>query len=129
MQLAGPGSPTRSFGSDRKNGLGGYWATQILPFGDPTLFAGYLDFETATYAAPPGSTLEIDGMDLRVNGRHAVRLWRASYANPIMALGCLSTLRATTARLSSTTGLRLQSGRWTSALVRIVLQKSKTARR
>ena len=39
------------FWIDRKNGLGGYWATQILPFGDPTSFAGYLDFETATYAA------------------------------------------------------------------------------
>jgi methyl acetate hydrolase len=36
---------------DRKNGFGGYWATQILPFGDPTSFVGYLDFETAAYAA------------------------------------------------------------------------------
>ncbi len=36
---------------DRKNGLGGFWATQILPFGDPTSFTGYMDFETATYAA------------------------------------------------------------------------------
>jgi methyl acetate hydrolase len=35
---------------DRKNGLGGYWATQILPFGDPVSLLGYLDFETATYA-------------------------------------------------------------------------------
>jgi len=35
---------------DRKNGFGGYWATQILPFGDPTSFVGYLDFETAAYA-------------------------------------------------------------------------------
>jgi methyl acetate hydrolase len=35
---------------DRKNGFGGYWATQILPFGDPTSFGGYLDFETAAYA-------------------------------------------------------------------------------
>jgi methyl acetate hydrolase len=38
------------FWIDRKNGFGGYWATQILPFGDPTSFTGYLDFETATYA-------------------------------------------------------------------------------
>ena len=36
---------------DRKNGFGGYWATQILPFGDPTSFVGYLDFETAAYAS------------------------------------------------------------------------------
>jgi methyl acetate hydrolase len=34
---------------DRKNGLGGYWATQILPFGDPVSFGGYLEFETAAY--------------------------------------------------------------------------------
>lgn len=34
---------------DRENGFGGYWATQILPFGDPVSFVGYLDFETATY--------------------------------------------------------------------------------
>jgi methyl acetate hydrolase len=36
---------------DRKNGVGGYWATQILPFADPTSFGGYMDFETAAYAA------------------------------------------------------------------------------
>jgi methyl acetate hydrolase len=36
---------------DRKNGFGGYWATQILPFADPTSFSGYMDFETAAYAA------------------------------------------------------------------------------
>ena len=35
---------------DRKNGFGGYWATQILPFRDPTSFGGYLDFETAAYS-------------------------------------------------------------------------------
>lgn len=34
---------------DRKNGVGGYWCTQILPFGDPVSFVGYLDFETAVY--------------------------------------------------------------------------------
>ena len=34
---------------DRKNGVGGYWATQILPFGDPVSFGGYMDFETAVY--------------------------------------------------------------------------------
>jgi methyl acetate hydrolase len=37
------------FWIDRKNGFGGYWATQILPFGDPTSFTGYLDFESAAY--------------------------------------------------------------------------------
>jgi methyl acetate hydrolase len=35
---------------DRKNRFGGYWATQILPFGDATSFTGYVDFESAAYA-------------------------------------------------------------------------------
>lgn len=34
---------------DRKNGYGGFWATQILPFGDPASFGSYLEFETAFY--------------------------------------------------------------------------------
>ncbi len=34
---------------DRKNGLGGFWATQIFPFADPNSFSGYMDFETAVY--------------------------------------------------------------------------------
>ncbi len=34
---------------DRRNGVGGFWATQILPFGDPVSFTGYIDFETAWY--------------------------------------------------------------------------------
>ena len=38
------------FWIDRQNGLGGYWATQILPFGDQVSLLGYLDFETAAYA-------------------------------------------------------------------------------
>lgn len=36
---------------DRKTGIGGYWATQILPFGDPVSFPGYLEFEGAAYRA------------------------------------------------------------------------------
>lgn len=34
---------------DRQNGIGGYWATQILPFGDAVSFTGYIDFESAVY--------------------------------------------------------------------------------
>lgn len=34
---------------DRQNGCGGFWATQILPFGDPVSFTGYMDLETAFY--------------------------------------------------------------------------------
>ncbi len=34
---------------DRQNGFGGFWATQILPFGDPVSFTGYMELETAFY--------------------------------------------------------------------------------
>jgi methyl acetate hydrolase len=34
---------------DRKNGFGGFWATQILPFADVPSFVGYMDFESAVY--------------------------------------------------------------------------------
>jgi len=37
------------FWIDRKNGIGGYWATQFLPFADPVSFGGYMDFERAVY--------------------------------------------------------------------------------
>lgn len=40
---------------DRSNGIGGYWATQILPFGDPTSFTEYLAFESAAYESLSGS--------------------------------------------------------------------------
>ncbi|MEO1192592.1 MAG: serine hydrolase domain-containing protein [Pseudomonadota bacterium] len=36
---------------DRQNGFGGFWATQILPFGDPVSFTGYMEMETAFYAS------------------------------------------------------------------------------
>ena len=36
---------------DRQNGIGGFWATQILPFADAVSFGGYMDFETAAYAS------------------------------------------------------------------------------
>jgi methyl acetate hydrolase len=38
---------------DRRNGIAGYWATQILPFADPVSFGAYLDFETAAYQHAP----------------------------------------------------------------------------
>ncbi len=34
---------------DRENGLAGFWATQILPLGDPASYGGYLEFESAAY--------------------------------------------------------------------------------
>lgn len=36
---------------DRKNGVGGYWATQVLPFNDASSWNGFCEFETAVYAA------------------------------------------------------------------------------
>lgn len=36
----------RSFVNFRK---AGFWATQILPFGDPALSGGYVNFESAFY--------------------------------------------------------------------------------
>ena len=37
------------FWIDRKNGLGGMWASQVFPFADASSFNGYMDFETAVY--------------------------------------------------------------------------------
>lgn len=34
---------------DPRNGIGGFWATQVLPFFDPTSVNGFLELETATY--------------------------------------------------------------------------------
>lgn len=36
---------------DRRNGIGGFWATQILPFADAPSFGGYMEMESAVYAA------------------------------------------------------------------------------
>jgi len=49
--LAWAGLANLYFWIDRKNGLGGFWATQILPFADPASVGGYIDFETAAYGA------------------------------------------------------------------------------
>ena len=34
---------------DRKNGVGGFWGSQILPFQDVASYPGFVDFETAVY--------------------------------------------------------------------------------
>jgi len=47
--LAWAGLANCFFWIDRKAGVGGYWATQILPFFDPVSIAGYLAFESAVY--------------------------------------------------------------------------------
>ncbi len=47
--LAWAGLANLYYWIDRQNGIGGFWATQILPFADPASVGGYLDFETAVY--------------------------------------------------------------------------------
>jgi methyl acetate hydrolase len=37
------------FWIDRHNGIGGFWASQVFPYGDQAAFGGYLDFEAAVY--------------------------------------------------------------------------------
>ncbi len=53
--LAWAGLANLYYWIDRQNGIGGFWATQILPFADPTSVGGYLAFETSVY----------DGLKLR----------------------------------------------------------------
>jgi methyl acetate hydrolase len=47
--LAWAGLANLYYWIDRSNGIGGFWATQLFPFADPTSVGGYLDFETAVY--------------------------------------------------------------------------------
>jgi len=47
--LAWAGLANLYYWIDRQNGIGGFWATQILPFADATSVVGYIDFETAAY--------------------------------------------------------------------------------
>ncbi len=47
--LAWAGLANLFYWIDRQNGIGGFWATQILPFADPTSVTGYIEFETAAY--------------------------------------------------------------------------------
>lgn len=47
--LAWAGLANSYYWIDRATGVGGYWATQIFPFADPTSVNFYLDFESAIY--------------------------------------------------------------------------------
>ncbi|WP_436326913.1 serine hydrolase domain-containing protein [Brevibacterium sp. FAM 27836] len=49
--VAWAGLPNLFYWIDRKNNIGGYWATQIFPFADPASVGGYLEMETAVYDA------------------------------------------------------------------------------
>ncbi len=48
-ELAWAGLANLYYWIDRKNGIGGMWGTQILPFVDEVSVPGYLNFETAVY--------------------------------------------------------------------------------
>lgn len=47
--LAWAGLANLYYWIDRKNGIGGYWATEIFPFADPASVGGFLEMETAAY--------------------------------------------------------------------------------
>ena len=47
--LAWAGLANLYYWIDRRNKIGGYWATQIFPFADPGSVGGYLEMETAVY--------------------------------------------------------------------------------
>jgi methyl acetate hydrolase len=51
--LAWAGLANLYFWIDRRNGIGGFWATQLFPFADPTSVGGYLEFERAVYDGLP----------------------------------------------------------------------------
>lgn len=48
-QLMWAGLANTYYWIDRENGIGGYWATQMLPFHDSASYLGYLEFESAVY--------------------------------------------------------------------------------
>src|SRR3954462_3135564 len=47
------GLPNRYYWIDRENGIGGFWATQIFPFADPTSIGGDFDPGAAPHQHPP----------------------------------------------------------------------------
>ncbi len=48
-QLMWAGLANLFYWIDRKNGIGGFWGSQILPFQDVASYPGFVDFETAVY--------------------------------------------------------------------------------
>ncbi|MBV8991121.1 MAG: serine hydrolase, partial [Solirubrobacterales bacterium] len=47
------GLPNIYFWIDRSSGIGCFWAVQLFPFADPTGVGGFLDLQSAVYAALP----------------------------------------------------------------------------
>ena len=55
--LTWAGLPNCYYWIDRSTGIGGFWAEQMFPFADPTSVVGFLDVQSAVYAAlPAGAT-------------------------------------------------------------------------
>ncbi|UZJ24011.1 beta-lactamase family protein [Rhodococcus antarcticus] len=52
--LAWAGLANLYYWIDRRNGIAGFWGTQILPFADAASVTGYLEMETAVYDALNG---------------------------------------------------------------------------
>lgn len=48
-QLMWAGLANTYYWIDRETGIGGYWATQLFPFHDPSSYLGFLEFESAVY--------------------------------------------------------------------------------
>jgi methyl acetate hydrolase len=48
-QLMWAGLANLFYWIDRKNGIGGFWATQIFPFQDVASYLGFVEFESAFY--------------------------------------------------------------------------------
>jgi methyl acetate hydrolase len=49
-QLMWAGLANLFYWIDRKNGIGGFWATQIFPFQDVASYLGFIEFESAVYS-------------------------------------------------------------------------------
>jgi methyl acetate hydrolase len=56
--LAWAGLGNVYFWIDRRNGIAGFWGSQLFPFLDPASYGGALDFETALYESLAGAQLE-----------------------------------------------------------------------
>lgn len=54
-QLSWAGLANTFYWIDRKNGIGGIWSSQILPFQDCASYPGFVDFESAVYRCRHGA--------------------------------------------------------------------------
>lgn len=50
-QLMWAGLSNLFYWIDRKNGIGGFWASQVFPFQDVASYLGFLEFESVVYSA------------------------------------------------------------------------------